>query len=69
LIPEGSSTESCVLDVADRGGATLDQVGQILGITRERIRQIEAKALRRLTKMSGSRPSFARYRELADPAD
>lgn len=36
-----SLSETCVLDVADRGGATLEQVGAILGITRERVRQLE----------------------------
>jgi hypothetical protein len=39
---------SCVLDVADRGGVTLDAVGQALGCTRERIRQIEVRALANL---------------------
>lgn len=33
---------SCALDVADRGGLTLEEVGKLMNITRERIRQIEA---------------------------
>lgn len=32
----------------DRQPKTLDEVGQIYGVTRERVRQIEAKALERL---------------------
>lgn len=41
-------TESCSLDVADHGDHTLDAVGKILGVTRERIRQIEDIAIEKL---------------------
>lgn len=37
--------ETCSLDVADRGGATLEEVGALLNVTRERTRQIEVKGL------------------------
>jgi hypothetical protein len=43
--------ETCALDVADRGGATLDEVGEACHVTRERIRQIEARALPRLHRV------------------
>jgi len=36
--------ETCALDVADRGGVTLEKVGALLNITRERVRQIEIRA-------------------------
>lgn len=44
--------ETCSLDVADRGGITLEEVGEILNLTRERIRQVEVRGLLRL-KMEG----------------
>jgi len=34
--------------IGDRIPQTLEQVGQIFGVTRERIRQIEAKAIRKV---------------------
>jgi hypothetical protein len=44
--------ESCALDVADRGGTTLEDVGAIMNLTRERIRQVEVKALAKLEALS-----------------
>ncbi len=43
-------TETCTLDVADRGGVALAEVGEAMGISRERARQIEESALRKLRK-------------------
>jgi hypothetical protein len=40
--------ETCALDVADRGGITLEEVGEILNLTRERIRQVEVLGLQKL---------------------
>ncbi len=39
---------TCALDAAEAGGMTLEEVGQIMGVTRERIRQIELVALKKL---------------------
>ena len=33
--------DTCSLDVADRGDTTLDRCGELMNVTRERIRQIE----------------------------
>ena len=41
-------TESCALDIADRGGTTLEEVGAIMNLTRERIRQLEVRAMARV---------------------
>lgn len=43
---------SCSLDIADAGDVTLDRAGDLSGITRERVRQIEVRALTRL-KIAG----------------
>ncbi|MCA9507360.1 MAG: DNA-binding protein [Myxococcales bacterium] len=40
--------ETCALDVADRGGITLEEVGCIMNLTRERIRQLELSGLEKL---------------------
>jgi hypothetical protein len=43
-------TDSCALDIADRGGITLEEVGEIMNLTRERVRQLETQGL---TKLQG----------------
>lgn len=40
--------DTCVLDVADRGGITLEEVGEQLNLTRERVRQLESRGLAKL---------------------
>ncbi|HNT27532.1 MAG TPA: sigma factor-like helix-turn-helix DNA-binding protein [bacterium] len=46
--------ETCSLDVADKGGVTLEEVGAIMNLTRERIRQVEMRALQKL-KTNGAK--------------
>ena len=41
-------SETCALDVADRGGITLEEVGEIMNLTRERVRQVETAGLAKL---------------------
>ncbi len=40
--------QSCALDVADRGGVTLEEVAKVTNLVRERIRQIEVRGLLKL---------------------
>lgn len=42
--------ESCALDVAERGPATLDAVATLLGVSRERSRQLESMALKAMRR-------------------
>jgi hypothetical protein len=37
--------ETCALDVADKGGITLEEVGAIMNLTRERVRQVETRGI------------------------
>lgn len=45
--------ESCSLDVADRGGITLEETGAIINVTRERIRQVEVRGLEKIKRRDG----------------
>lgn len=40
--------ETCVLDVAEEGGVTLERIADILNITRERVRQIINATINRI---------------------
>jgi Sigma-70, region 4 len=51
--------ETCALDVAEKGGTTLEEVAQLANLTRERIRQIEFRSIAKLR---------LRAPELAEPA-
>lgn len=43
---------TCALDVAEKGGITLEEVGEIMNLTRERIRQLETRGLAKLKALS-----------------
>lgn len=43
-------TDTCALDVAETGDHAYEYVGGLLNVTRERVRQVEFIALRRLRK-------------------
>jgi len=51
---------TCSLDIADHRGTTLEEVAEVLNITRERVRQLEMIALRKMQKRAG------KLRECAD---
>ncbi|HEY1956028.1 MAG TPA: sigma factor-like helix-turn-helix DNA-binding protein [Polyangiaceae bacterium] len=51
---------TCALDVADRDGATLEEVGEIMNLTRESVRQVEMRALAK-TKRAIARGALGDY--------
>lgn len=67
--------ETCALEAADQGGMTLEEIASRLSLTRERVRQIELGALKKLwAKLAaddverdarGSAPTFRRPARIA----
>ncbi len=51
--------ETCALDVADRQGITLEEVGVIMNLTRERVRQLEMRGLAKLRVIADDEPRTA----------
>lgn len=48
LLHDDDTLPTCALEVASHGAHTLDQISELLGVTTERVRQLEAAALRKL---------------------
>ncbi|MCA9553578.1 MAG: hypothetical protein KC933_26300 [Myxococcales bacterium] len=56
--------QTCALDVAERGGITLEEVGDIMNLTRERIRQVEVSGLDKLRQGDATLETFLDGHEL-----
>lgn len=52
---------SCSLDVAEEGGITLEALGELLNVTRERVRQVENCTLYRIRKFRSDSPLLAMF--------
>lgn len=52
--------ETCSLDVADERERTLEEVAALMGLSRERVRQIETRALKKIRE-AGSELTAFRY--------
>lgn len=47
-----TNTETCALDIADLGEQSLDVVSYLMGLSKEAVRQIEERAIRKLKKFA-----------------
>jgi hypothetical protein len=55
-------TVSCALDVAEAGGVKRETIADLMNLTRERLRQIEIRVLRKLAEAAGALRDFATYK-------
>lgn len=61
---------SCSLDIADDGPKTLEQVGAVFNVTRERMRQVETAALRKVKGLVEPKPDGeVRFRKQCKAVD
>jgi hypothetical protein len=51
---------TCALDVAEKGGITLEEVGELMNLTRERIRQVETRGLEKVRVATEAEPKRPR---------
>lgn len=58
--------ETCALDLADKGGMILQDVGDAIGVVRERVRQVEAEGLAKI-KLYGGDDLSAPVQRFASP--
>ncbi|MGD0837240.1 MAG: sigma factor-like helix-turn-helix DNA-binding protein [Polyangia bacterium] len=60
--------EACALEAAEQGGMTLEEIALRLSLTRERVRQIELGALKKLWARLGGDEGEAEVEHESDPA-
>jgi hypothetical protein len=55
-------TVSCALDVAEAGGSKRETIADLMNLTRERLRQIEIRVLRKLADAADALRDFTTYK-------